>query len=132
MHSEPQTTLNQIPAKPTFDLVFLANHCVANSSTPSPYVKYGSVRALLAPCALRKFVARCCVQRVVLAGDILGKLARFCALSTISYEPIFSRATFVRSLSTIYAHACRSYAHKFSYLSPPYFFAVLHINHRPY
>jgi hypothetical protein len=119
MLSDPQTTPGKSPAKPSFTLAFLANRYVASSSTPSLYYIYSSVRVSLAPCASLKFVARLCVQAVISAGEVLGKLANFCAISTARFLCALSRVGFVHSFHTTYAQIWRGCAHKLSFLSPP-------------
>jgi hypothetical protein len=73
-----------------------------------------------------------CVQTVFSAGEILGKLSDFCALSTAAFVPRSNRVKFVRNLSTICTQARRSYTHNSLHFGSPYFLSVLHINHRPY
>jgi hypothetical protein len=63
-----------------------------------------------------------CVQAVVLVGEILGKLAHFCALSTARFDPKVICTNLVHNLSTICAQAWPGYPHKTLLLSPPCFF----------
>jgi hypothetical protein len=63
-----------------------------------------------------------CVQAVVLGGEILGKLAHFCALSTARFAPKTICTNFVQNLSTICAQVRPGYTHKILPHSPPRFF----------
>jgi hypothetical protein len=63
-----------------------------------------------------------CVQAVVLGGEILGKLAHLCALSTAHLAPKVICTKFVHNLSTICAQVRLGYTHKILPHSPPCFF----------
>jgi hypothetical protein len=129
MPSKPHTAPACQPAMLVAPLMLSANRCVASSSTPSLYVKYSSVRASLAPCALLECVACWCVQTVGRLGKMLGKAGHLCALSTVAAAVLFGNIHFVHNLSAACAQYLLSFPHKLRSVQPT--LLILSFTHFP-
>jgi hypothetical protein len=72
-----------------------------------------------------------CVQVVGIGGDIFGKVANLCAVSTVRFLGANKPINYVHSLYSIFAHVRVSCTQCFLNYSPPYFYKFYPVSPGP-